>query len=84
MKTIDIYTRGSHKSDKRITPIAGQEKGCRGRIAQVGASVGKVFSDPGKSAWNPKVYRPDWETMMARLEAGESDGVVVYDLAEIR
>jgi site-specific DNA recombinase len=81
MTILDIYTRGSHKSDKRITPIAGQLKGCRNRIAAAGAEAGKEFSDPGRSAWNPKIYRPDWEALMARLEDGESDGVVVYDLA---
>jgi site-specific DNA recombinase len=81
LKTLDIYTRGSHKSEKRITPIAGQEKGCRNRIAALGAEVGMVFSDPGKSAWNPAIVRPDWDTLMVRLESGQSDGVVVYDLA---
>lgn len=81
MTTLDIYSRGSHKSDKRITPIAGQEDGCRRRITALGGTIGLVFSDVGKSAWNPRTLRPQWEQLMTRLECGKSDGVVVYDLA---
>jgi DNA invertase Pin-like site-specific DNA recombinase len=47
---------------------------------RAGATVGRVFTDPGRSAWNSKVHRPGWEALMARLESGESDGVVVFDL----
>jgi len=33
--------------------------------------VGEVHEDKGKSAWDPKVYRKDWQALMARLESGE-------------
>lgn len=80
-RILDVYTRVSHKADKRIISTQAQAQQCRARVIAVGAEVGKVWTDPGKSAWNPKVHRPDWEAMMARLEGGDSDGVVVYDLA---
>ena len=80
MRTLDIYPRVSHKSDKRILSTAGQEARCRERVERTGAELGQVFTDPARSAWNPKVHRPGWEALMARLEAGESDGVVVFDL----
>lgn len=80
-RILDVYTRVSHKADKRIISTQAQAQQCQARVIAVGAEVGKVWTDPGKSAWNPKVHRPDWEAMMARLEGGDSDGVVVYDLA---
>jgi site-specific DNA recombinase len=80
VRILDIYTRVSHKSDKRILSTAGQEARCRERVERTGAELGEVFTDPARSAWNPKVHRPGWEALMARLEAGESDGVVVFDL----
>jgi hypothetical protein len=80
VRTLDIYSRVSHKSDKRILSTAGQEARCRERVVRTGATVGETFTDPARSAWNPKVYRPGWEALMVRLERGESDGVVVFDL----
>ena len=81
MTTLDIYTRVSRKGDERQLSVRGQEKHCRARVAEVGAEVGEVFREDGKSAWNPRVHRPDWETLMARLESRATDGVVVYDLS---
>ena len=80
MRILDIYTRVSHKSDKRILSTAGQEARCRERVERAGARLGEVFTDPARSAWNPKVARPGWDALLTRLEAGESDGVVVFDL----
>ena len=79
-RKLDVYTRVSHKTDKRILSTAGQEARCRERVERTGAELGETFTDPARSAWNPKVYRPGWEALMARMEAGESDGVVVFDL----
>lgn len=47
----------------------------------VGARVGEVHIDSGRSAWNPRVKRPAWERLMCRLEAGATGGVVVFDMA---
>jgi site-specific DNA recombinase len=80
VRTLDIYTRVSHKTDKRILPTEGQEARCRERVKRAGARIGRVFTDPALSAWNPRVHRPGWDALMARLESGASDGVVVFDL----
>lgn len=83
MRTLDIYARVSHKLESReqVPTTVGQVAACRRRAERVGAAVGEVFEDPERSAWNPKVARPGWDDLMARLEAGESDGVVVFNLA---
>jgi DNA invertase Pin-like site-specific DNA recombinase len=78
---LDIYTRVSRMDDDRLRSTEGQEQDCRARVAEQGATVGKVHTDPGKSAWNPRVRRPAWDYLMKRLESGATDGVVVFDLA---
>jgi hypothetical protein len=42
--------------------------------------VGEVFIDDGRSAWNPRVVRNDWERLMAMLESGASAEVTVSDM----
>jgi site-specific DNA recombinase len=83
MRTLDIYARVSHKLERRdkVPSTVGQVAACRRRIERVGAQVGEVFEDPERSAWDPKVQRPGWDALMERLEAGEADGVVVFNLA---
>ena len=80
-KVLDVYTRVSLLSDARMLSTEGQETDCRARVLEAGHELGEVHSDPGRSAWNPKVRRPGWDRLMARIESGETDGVVVFDLA---
>ena len=49
-------------------------------LAERHLPLGQVHVDDGRSAWNPKVERPGWDTLMGRLESGESGGVIVFDL----
>jgi len=53
---------------------------CLEELAERGADAGEVFKDNSLSAWKPNVVRKDWEALMARLESGACDGVIVYDL----
>jgi site-specific DNA recombinase len=78
---LDIYARVSRLGDDRQRSTEGQVEDCRARVEERGAQVGVVHIDSGRSAWNPRVKRPDWERLMARLEAGGTGGVVVFDLA---
>ena len=71
--------RGLVMIGKRST--AGQVEDCKARIEERGAQVGGVHIDSGRSAWNPRIRRPDWERLMSRLEAGVTGGVVVFDMA---
>ena len=46
-------------------------------IDRLGGVLGAELSD-GLSAWKRSVRRPGWEQLLARVEAGESDGIVVW------
>lgn len=80
---LDSYARESSRGDKRDLSITGQHGVNEGRIAELGATLGLRLDDKGKSAWNQKVARPNWERMIQRMESGESDGAVIYDLERL-
>ena len=77
---VDIYARVSQKGDREQRSVGGQAQACRAVLAERGLSEGETFTDDGRSAWNPRVVRPDWERLMTRLESGASGGVIVFDL----
>jgi DNA invertase Pin-like site-specific DNA recombinase len=77
---IDIYARLSRKGDKQQRSTSGQVGACRAVLAERGLTAGEVLVDDGKSAWNPRVERKDWDRLMARLESGAAAGVIVFDL----
>ena len=77
---IDIYGRLSYLSDGTAVNVDEQLKMGAEDIEGRGAVVGESFRDDARSAWNPKVVRPQWEQLMARLEAGVFDGVWVLDV----
>ncbi|MFI2473066.1 recombinase family protein [Nocardia xishanensis] len=78
---LDIYARVSRVGDDRQRSTGGQVGDCRVRVAEHGATVGEVFIDQGRSAWNPRVRRKAWQSLMERLESGATGGVVVFDMA---
>ncbi|MDG4792420.1 recombinase family protein [Micromonospora sp. WMMD1082] len=78
---LDIYARVSRLGDKRMRSTSGQADDCKARITELGAQVGEILTDEGRSAWNPRVRRPRWDRLMERLESGATGGVVVFDLA---
>ena len=77
---VDIYARLSRKGDKQQRSTSGQVGACRAVLAERGLAAGEVLVDDGKSAWNPRTVRGDWDRLMARLEAGAAAGVIVFDL----
>ena len=77
---IDVYARLSRAVAGETIKVEDQIELCTDEILARGAVLGEVFRDNSLSAWKPAVVRPDWNRLMARLEAGESDGVMVYDL----
>lgn len=79
-RPIDIYARVSALHAKDKTTTTGQVAVCRRSLADRGLAIGETFIDDGKSAWDPKVYRPGWQAVMGRIESGQSGGVIVYDL----
>src|SRR4051812_10596986 len=76
---IDVYARISHSADGSTRSVDGQVEDCSFEVTDRGAVVGEVFRDNSRSAWNPKVVRPEWEALMLRLESGACDGVMLYD-----
>ena len=78
---LDVYARVSRLGDDRQRSTDGQAEDCAARIAERGARIGEIHVDGGRSAWNPRVRRPGWDRLMARLESGATGGVVVFDLA---
>src|SRR5215472_4985612 len=47
------------------------------KIERLGGVLGEELSD-GLSAWKRRVRRKGWERLLARVESGESDGIVVW------
>jgi glycine/D-amino acid oxidase-like deaminating enzyme/DNA invertase Pin-like site-specific DNA recombinase len=79
-KPIDIYARRSRKGDRQQRSTSGQVQACRSTLAERDLPAGEMHVDDGRSAWNPRVHRPGWDALMARLESGASGGVIVFDL----
>jgi len=77
---IDIYARLSQAINGETIQVDDQVEMGLEVLDRRGAALGRIFKDPSKSAWNPRVVRPEWDALMRRLESGESDGVWVYDL----
>jgi site-specific DNA recombinase len=77
---IDVYARVSRKGDKEQRSTSGQVGACRTVLAERELAAGDVHVDDGRSAWNPRVHRPGWDALMARLESGAAAGVVCFDL----
>lgn len=78
---LDVYARVSRLGDDRQRSTDGQVIDSSARVTGRGAQVGEVHIDSGRSAWNPRVHRPGWDSLMERLESGATGGVVVFDLA---
>lgn len=80
-KIIDVYARISVDYDGTTRSTESQIEDALDVIAERDDwTVGLILSDPFKSGWKPNVIREDFLKLMARLESGESDGLIVYDL----
>src|SRR6266511_3951354 len=77
---LDVYARLSRAYNGETIQVDDQVEVCLEELAERGADAGEVFKDNSLSAWKPNVVRKDWDALMARLESGACDGVIVYDL----
>lgn len=75
-----IYTRLSYLDDGTEERCERQEADCRELAKRMGWPISEahVLSDPGRSAWLRSVRRPGWESLIAAIEGGEIDAVIVY------
>lgn len=76
---LGIYVRISKDPDGQSTSPARQEQDCRAFAELHGHEVVKTYSDIDISAYTG-VDRPGYEELMADLEAGVLDGVLVWRL----
>lgn len=75
---LDSYGRLSRVPETgELEKIDTQWADNRKVIDRVGASLGEELKD-GLSAWRKGVRRPGWERLLERVEAGASDGIVVW------
>ena len=75
---VDIYARLSRNPDGKIEKIQDQVADCRAVAERRGLLIGEVHADDDISAWKRNVHRPGWERMLARIEAGQTSGVIVW------
>lgn len=78
MKRAAIYTRLSHDPDGSSTATARQEADCRALAEGKGWLVTTVYQDNDTSAYQRRVKRPEFERMVADLQAGELDYVIAW------
>lgn len=74
-----VYVRISQDRTGKALGVTRQEKACRATAEERGWTVTKVYVDNDVSASSGKV-RPQYAAMLADLDAGLIDAVVVWDL----
>lgn len=81
-KPVDIYVRVSRVAGRDVQAEGGtaaeQEKRCRAQLAADELKAGEVFVDLDESGG--KTSRPALDKAMARIESGESGGLIVKNL----
>lgn len=76
-----IYCRLSYAPDGSVEKVERQEADVRAVFDRLGwpqPPPEHVYSDNSRSAWQRNRRRPEWERMLADIEAGRIDGVGTY------
>lgn len=75
-----IYCRLSYAPDGSVEKVERQEADCRDLAARQNWPVSDqhVYVDNSRSAWQRTRKRPAWERMLADLETGAIDSIIVY------
>jgi DNA invertase Pin-like site-specific DNA recombinase len=73
-----IYTRISLAAIGDTTKTGDQERICRELAARLGWDVTEVYCDHSKSAWQKNRKRKQWDRMLADVERGRINAIVVY------
>lgn len=79
-KRVAVYCRLSYAPDGSVEKVERQEADCRQLSARLGWTVSErhVFVDNSRSAWQRTRKRPAWDQLLAAVEAGEIDAIIVY------
>jgi len=73
-----IYCRMSLAADNDTTKVDDQERLCRQAAGRLGWTVADVYPDNNRSAWKRDRKRPQWNRMLADVDAGKINAIVVY------
>jgi site-specific DNA recombinase len=73
-----IYCRISLATHGDRTKVTRQEKLCRRLAKRLGWEVVEVYIDNNRSAWQRNRRREGWDAMLAAIERGDADAVIVY------
>ncbi|GIH70375.1 site-specific recombinase DNA invertase Pin [Sphaerimonospora thailandensis] len=73
-----IYCRISLDRMGDRVKVGDQEKLCREVAARRGWTVVGVYPDNSRSAWQRNRKRPQWDAMLAAVDRGEIDAIIVY------
>lgn len=77
-KTAAVYCRLSYAPDGNLEKVEDQEHAARQIAERMGWTVGDVYPDNNLSAWRRGVRRAQWERMLAAIEDGWHDSIIVY------
>lgn len=77
-KSAAIYCRLSFSPDGSVEKVERQEADCRKLARKLGWKIAGVYPDNSRSAWQRNRKRPQWERMLADIQAGSVDGIIVY------
>ena len=73
-----VYTRISHVLMDDKTKVEDQDRIGRDLGARLGWEVAQTYTDNNRSAWQRNRKRRDWERMLADVEAGRINAIIVY------
>lgn len=79
MRRVAIYARVSKAERDDPTSVPVQLADCRRRADDEGWEIVDIYRDEGISAWNPRRKRPEFERLLADLDAGRFDTVLVRE-----
>jgi DNA invertase Pin-like site-specific DNA recombinase len=79
-KSAGIYCRLSYAPDGSLEKVERQESDCRQLAERLDwpVSDAHVYPDNSRSAWQRNRKRPQWDRMLAAVDAGEIDAIIVY------
>lgn len=75
-----IYARISKDVEETGLGVDRQREDCERKARSLGWEVARVFIENGVSAFDRRKVRPQYRVMMAAIESGEIDAVVVWDI----
>lgn len=83
VRAVSYIRQSKRREDDSASSPEAQRTKCEALITAKGWDSAGHFADVGKSGWDPKVVRPEFEEMMAAIRAGQVDAVVVFSLSRL-